>query len=40
MTTDVMIALLDQGNNGEEILQILNSISDQLSDESVDDSDD
>ena len=37
MTKDVMIALLDQGNNGEEILEILNSI---LLDESVDDSDD
>jgi hypothetical protein len=36
MTKDVMIALLDQGNNGEEILEILDTI---LSDQSVDDSD-
>jgi hypothetical protein len=36
MTKQVMISLLNQGNNGEEILQILDTLStSQLSDASI-----
>jgi hypothetical protein len=38
MSRDVLLSLLDQGSNGSEILQILDSISDGVSDSGDSDS--